>query len=222
MNTIKTTIPLSEEDLDKYFDMIDKHEFVIDYAQSEYKGKQFLNYVYNSSMHCIIEFSDLNEDVAQLLVEYITYKKQLSIPTLDNMWNEIIATYLKNEPQDEEYKAFVRRFIDTNKDLFDELISVLFCLKMHLINIAICDSGTIEGCEDRTYTRLGENYISIRNSQCFWLNLLTLDSCNLPIYNYTNFEEMSFDGRKVSHYFLNEFSPFAMFLQLIKEGGQIA
>lgn len=217
MDNIKTVIPLNEDELDKYFDDIDKHTFTIDFDRSEYRGKLFLNYIYNSSMYCNLVFTKLDDSVEEIMLEYIKYKRIFSIPTLDDMWSDVLSYLMKEECSNIEYQDFLQKFTNKNKDLVNELVSVLFSLKMHLVHLVVLDNGTIPGVKDKTYKLLGENMVSIQCSPKFWPNMAKIDTMGLPLFNYTNFEEMTFDGRKISYYFLNEYSPFAMLSQFKKE-----
>ena len=47
MKTIVTTLPLTDEQLDEYFDDIDQYYFGIDIDNSELEAKNILNYIYN-------------------------------------------------------------------------------------------------------------------------------------------------------------------------------
>ena len=215
MNTIKIKIPFTEEQLDDYFDTIDQYYFIVSLSESEYTGKALLNYIYNTSMKCDIEVSSYNEKLEELLVQYLQTDKLLSIPTLNDIWIDILHNYVVCDAiEDPAYQKFILLFIQNNQSLIDEIIQVLFCLKVFLINIAVEDD--IKG-DIREFNLVKNNIVSLRNGNNFWLLLTELDSLGLSYYYYPQFEKTAFDGYKISHYFYDEFTPLSLIRMCIEE-----
>ena len=90
MDVIEIKIPFTEEELDKYFDAIEDYIFIVNVDESEYQGKALLNYIYNTSMQCDMKIKDYNENISNLLIEYIQTDKLLSIPALNILWIDIL------------------------------------------------------------------------------------------------------------------------------------
>ena len=40
--------------------------------------------------------------------------------------------------------------------------------------------------------------------------MMDYDNKDLELFNYTNFNSLSFEGRKIYYYFYNEFNPFTV------------
>lgn len=208
MDTIKIKIPFTEEQLDDYFDTIDQYFFIVSLSESEYAGKALLNYIYNTSMKCDIEVNSYDEKLEELLVQYLETDKLLSIPTLNNIWIDILHNYtVCDSIDDPAYQKFILMFIQNNRTLVEEIVQVLSSLKIFLINIVVEDN--IQG-DTKEFDLVKNNIISLRNGNNFWFLLAELDSLNLPYYYYPQFERTAFDGYKISHYFYDEFTPLSL------------
>lgn len=215
MDTIKVSLPFTEEQLDDYFDTIDQYFFVIDLSKSEYGGKALLNYIYNTNMKCDIEVSSYDEKLEELLVQYIQTDKLLSIPALNNIWIDILHNYAICDPIDDPaYQKFILLFIQNNRNLVEEMALILSCLKIFLINIVTEDN--IDG-DTKEFDLVKNNIISLRNGNNFWLMLIDLDALSLPYYYYPQFEKTIFDGYKISHYFYDEFTPLSLLRMCIED-----
>lgn len=215
MDTIKVTLPFTEEQLDDYFDTIDQYYFLVNLSESEYGGKALLNYIYNTSMECDIEVNSYNEKLEELLVEYVQTDKLLSIPVLNDIWIDILHNYaVSDQIEDPAYQRFILLFIQNNRKLVEELALVLSCLKIFLINIVVEDN--IDG-PVKEFELVKNNIISLRNGSNFWPLFLDLDTLNLPYCYYPQFERTVFDGYKISHYFYDEFTPLSLLRMCIED-----
>ena len=134
METINTTIPLSEEELDKYFDNIENYFFNIDYQNINLKSEFIINYIYNSEMNCNITNLLFDKKLEKLLLEYITTDKLLSIDSINNLWIKILYYKIgKLQLENLSEKNFIEDFIKNHYNLIQELLSILYCLKVLVI-----------------------------------------------------------------------------------------
>lgn len=207
-NIVKISIPLSEENLDKYLENIKDYYFIIDVQNSKYKNKQLLNYIYNCEMDCDLEIIDYNDEIESLLLDYIKDNKLNSIPKLNFLWIEILAYVLKIDIQI-DYMDFIEKFVKNNNFIIKELLSILKSLKLHLFQLFFDETGTIENKEIKDNNFVGNNFVSLRNSSAFWIILEKLDKVDIEVFNYNFFNDYSFEGYKISYYFENNFNPFS-------------
>ena len=106
MKIIETTVPISIENLKKYF--TDKEvSYAIDYQGSGLKGKKFLTYLSNLDLPTDIKNPDL-----ELVKEYLHSISLLNISSLENIVIDILFEF-KNISKENKYK----NFIDENKDI---------------------------------------------------------------------------------------------------------
>lgn len=208
METINTTIPLSEEELDKYFDNIENYFFNIDYQNINLKSEFIINYIYNSEMNCNITNLLFDKKLEKLLLEYITTDKLLSIDSINNLWIKILYYKIgKLQLENLLEKNFIEDFIKNHDDLIQELLSILYCLKVFLVNVVFKEEIK---APNKTFSYIGNNFISLRNDDNFWTLLSDVDELNLKYYNYKNFDEPIFDGFKIAHFFYDEFTPLSI------------
>ena len=207
-DSIKKTIPFSEEDLDKYLENIKDYDFIIDVHNSKYKNKQLLNYIYNCEMNCDFEIINYDDEVELLLLEYIKDNKLNSIPRLNFLWIEILAYVLKIDIQT-NYMDFIENFSKNNALVVKELLSILKSLKLHLFQLFFDENGIIKDKENKNNNLIGNNFISLRNSSAFWIILEKLDGTDIEVFNYNFFNDYSFEGYKINYYFENNFNPFS-------------
>ena len=209
MDTIEIKIPLSDKELDKYFDTIEDYQFIIVLKASEYHGKSLLNYIYNTNMHCDFKTEQWGEELAELAEEYIKTDKLLSIPMLNTLWINLIRYHIDHNFQikDETYRTFLVDFYEKHIDLVQKLAEVLSSLKIFLMNIMV--EAEIEA-EEKDVAPIGNNMISLREEPYFWQLLSDLDQLQIPYAYYPHFESTSYDGYKIAHYYYDEFSPLSV------------
>ena len=205
MEKMNIKIPFTEEELDKYFDTIEDYYFIISLKNSEYKDNKILNYIYNTGMTCDIDLSECEyEDIEKILLSYIKTNKIISIPSLNILWLKIILSYALNEKTND---LFISHFIKNNEEIILNLIEILYCLKIFLLNIIF--EKTINA-ENKDIKDIGNNFISLRDDPEFWEVISIIDNLELKYYFYNQFEIPCFDGYKIAHYFYDEFTPFCI------------
>lgn len=208
MEYINTTIPFTDEQLDKYFDDIEAYYFLIDLDNSEYRGKQLLTYIYNSGMNASIVSDKFSDRLEEILVEYITTTKIVNIQSLNDIWIDILL-YLNEHKnfENNDYNKFIKNFITKHDNLVKELNAVLRSLKYFLITSIILDENE-EISSTTQFLSVKHNIVSLRNGIDFWryLDIIEPDENNV----YKEFIDNSFDGKKIAYFFFMEFNPFGI------------
>ena len=81
MNIIETIVPISIDNLKKYF--TDKNTtFIIDYNKSSLKGNKFLTYISNLDVPCDVILDDSLE-CQELIKDYMHFSLLCTIPSLE-------------------------------------------------------------------------------------------------------------------------------------------
>lgn len=216
---IQTVIPLSEEELDRYFDSMEEQTFLLDYENSPYQGRKFLNYVYNSGMTCDLLLTSYTEALEDLLWDFIGYDKELDIPVLEDLWCEILSYNPDKEKEDKELAAFCKHFRKAYSDQVAELSMVLKSSKKHMLYILadLDEEGRIDDAEERAYPEyVGKNWISIRHSSLFW-QLSSDISIDGEAYNYKEFFKLYYGGYRIAARFFSEFTPYSVLAVTMKK-----
>ena len=208
MEYINTTIPFTDEQLEKYFDDIEAYYFLIDLDNSEYHGKQLLTYIYNSGMNASIVSDKFSDRLEEILVEYITTTKIINVQSLNDIWIDILL-YLNEHKsfENNDYNKFIKNFITKHDDLVKELNVVLRSLKYFLLTSIMLDENE-EISSTTQFLSVKHNIVSLRNSIDFWryLDIIEPDENNV----YKEFVDDSFDGKKIAYFFFMEFNQFGI------------
>lgn len=214
---VETTLPFSDDFLDEYLNNIKNYVFYIDIDNSKIKGKNLLNYIYNSEMICDLKV-DYNDNLVELLLKYITSNKIIHIPVLTDIWNKIILCSINKEKIHEEtkdFQTFIIKFQENHIEIINELIEILFSLKCKLYNNLGYNAFTGEYKGYSTFNNVGINIIALKESPYFWRIFSDDNFNNIPLYNYTEFDKMIFNGATISYVFFNSFTPFGVYKYLI-------
>lgn len=215
MKRIETSIPFEDELLENYLNSEDDKSFyIIDFTNSEYKGSRFLNYIYNLNLkNFIVNFEKLNDNLSEVLVEYIKTNKILSIDIFNRIWVDIVRKHLFNRKcQNPEYDTFLDNFIKNNKDLVNELSTILYSLKVFLLENMFTDNFDVNEYlkDSESFNNIGINIVSLREAPDFWDLFYELDNANLKEKKYKNFYNNSFEGYNIDKFFLKEFNPLGL------------
>ena len=213
---VKTSLPFSEDELDKYFDEIEKYYFIIDYKKSKYKGRTLLNYIYNSGMECDFCIEDLDKDVSSLLVEFVKHDCLVHVSVLEDLWSEVLLKFLSDDYHSSEdtVDAFTDTFIKEHEDVIKEVVEVIFAIQVHLTQVCSGLDGIIPGVDEKAQELTGNNIISLRHGMKFW-ETMALMSDKATAHNYSIFQDFRFDGKRLSAVFLSEFNPFTLMMAAI-------
>ena len=214
---IRTTLPLTDEQLDIFFDNMEDYYFLIDIDKSKYDAKLLLTYIYNSSMKADFIINTYSQKLASLLTEYILTDRLISVPILNKMWCDILIYKLKKDKFkfDSKYVAFLDKYLNDNKALINNVLVFIASLKCYLLD----KMGIIQAFKiKKENTNIKNNFISIRESEYFWLVFALIDEANITPKYYKIFDDFCFDGYNIAHYFLEEFNPLGIISMASKEG----
>lgn len=211
---IRTPLPLTEEQLDEYFNDMNSYFFCIEVDKTTLTAEQMINYIYNSNMNCDLNLHSYDQKLEDLLIAYIKTNKLLSIEVLNDIWVNIVRCYIKpeysNNFSDKNLVDFTEKMISKYKDLIEELVDVLYNLKYFLYIIKAFEKDKDENLETVEYKLIGNNFISLRKAMSFYSIFIEFDEIKRPFRNYKNFTNFSYEGYNIHHYFYDEFSPFSL------------
>lgn len=211
MEQVNITLPFSDEEIDKYFYDIDNYFFNINYDKTELKGQALINYIANSNMKCNICFNESSTGLEELLAEYIKTNRIVSIPSLNQLWNEIILSYLLNDSGAPDKENFIKN----NQELMNEVVFYLEQLMIALNLMIEKEEYSQDGREELTFELIGNNIISIKNDNLFWeiMNILPYPEKE---YYCPMFREYVYDGYTILYHFLNDFNPFGIHYKFLR------
>lgn len=213
------TLPLTDEQLDKWFDNISEYHFNINYDKSSLKGKNFLNYVYNANIDFTLLFDDV-ETLEEILIEYVKFDRLKSISTLDNLWSMILLyTISEDKPQlDKDIETFIVSFINKHELLVNKLISFFFSFNTLLPHI---NEENKESLFTKTVTEdsFSINVITLCQSSIFWDFFSHLQNYHCEdLYFYDKFfNEPIFEGMTILGPLLQYFNPISATILLMEE-----
>lgn len=201
MKIIETTVPISIENLKKYF--IDKEvSYVIDYQNSSLKGKKFLTYLSNLDLPTDIKNPDL-----ELVKEYLHSISLLNVSSLENIVIDILFEF-KNISKENKYK----NFINENKDIISkwrEKLESLSIFNLYSINSDEFKDYAKSFPSDDTNSLDGINFVSLLKHERFYLFFKNINNDIVKFYTHY-FEDYMFKGKNLFSYWSNENNP--MFL----------
>jgi len=127
MNIIETIVPISIDNLKKYF--TDKNTtFIIDYNKSSLKGNKFLTYISNLDVPCDVILDDSLE-CQELIKDYMHFSLLCTIPSLEKKVIKILLEY-----RDINNSSRNTNFIKENLEIIERWASVLDSLICILLN----------------------------------------------------------------------------------------
>ncbi len=221
---VVTALPLSDEQLDEYFESIEDYMFFIDLDPTELDARSMLNYIYNSGMESDIKINEVTpentEKLNALMLEYVKTDKLVYIPLLSDLWGSVClhTMFTDLESPDAEVHAFVTQFIEKHKELADEVTEAVASLYFFLLSMMIDGDTKQNGFPRKKLAEgIGANLVNLRRSGNFWSFFMNINDYKGEIYNIENFEEFKYDGFTIAHYFLEEFSPFTSIVAMNQE-----
>ena len=213
-------IPLTEEELDLYFDDIEDYSFIVDFDKCEYTGKKMLNYIYNSGMFCELNLSQFDEKLEELLMEYIRFDRTVNIPVLNALWCRILTIYCGGDfgQIDEKQQEFINHFIKKHEDTVEELVIVLKSMEYQMAKIIAEGDGTFEQTPELKVKKIGVNFITIRYDELFWEMIAHLEDLRkVKVYDCNILNDFCYEGRKLSAMLMEEFNPFTVAIFAIEK-----
>lgn len=221
---VVTPLPLSDKQLDEYFENIEDYTFFIDLDATELDARSTLNYIYNSGMSCDFKIEEVTpENTAKLnalLIEYIRTDKLVYIDLLSELWGSVClhVMFPDLESPEQEVHTFITQFIEKNKELAEEVTGAVASLYYHLLSIMFDGSTKKNGYPRKKLSdAIGANLVNLRRSGNFWSFFMNINEYKGEIYNIEDFEAFKFDGYAISHFFFEEFSPFSSIAAMNQE-----
>ena len=130
MNLVNTIVPISIEDLKKYF--TDKNVYyIINYKDSKLKGAKLLTYLSNLDIPCNIDLANLDEvEKYELLDEYFKSSMIVNIPSL-----EFLAMDVLKEAKGLTAEIIHQDFIKSHVEILETWITKLDSLTIFNMSV---------------------------------------------------------------------------------------
>ena len=207
MNLIKTTAPISIDNLKKYF--IDKDTFfIIDYKNSALKGSKLLTYLSNLDIPADIDFTECSDDEFFEMVEQ--YLNSQTICNIGFLEKAVIA--ILKEKAELSNTEFFENFILKNSVILDEWLSKIYSLSlfnMYVIDVPEYKKFVDDYPLDTTDSLVGVNFVSLLKHEELYDLYQSIETSKMKYYK-TYFDEYIFKGKNLYSYWANENNP--MFL----------
>ena len=213
-SVVVVSLPLSEEDLDKYFEEIEDYMFFVELDKTELNAHSFLNYVYNSGMQCDIKIDEVTpentEKLNELMIEYIKTDKIVYIDLLSELWGSVCLHVMLPSlvSPEKEVHTFVTQFIEKHESLAKEATTAVVSMYYYLLGLIIDHNQRSGGYPNKKLENVGANIVSLRRSGNFWSVFMNIADYKGDVYNFEDFSSHKYEGYTISHFFFDEFSPF--------------
>jgi hypothetical protein len=207
MNIVKTTAPISIDNLKKYF--VDKDTFfVIDYKNSSLQGNKLITYLSNLDIPADIDFTECSDDEFFEMIQH--YLVSQTICNIGFLEKSVIAI-LKEKTQLANTEFF-KSFIEKNSEILDQWLSKIYSLT--LFNMYTLDDQEFKKFAtdhplDDTDSLVGVNFVSLLKHEEFYDLYQNIDYSKMKFYK-TYFDEYIFKGKNLYSYWADENNP--MFL----------
>jgi len=208
MNIIETIVPISIDNLKKHF--TDKETFyLIDYKNSELKGKKLLTYLSNLDLP-----SDIKEPDLELIKEYLHSITLVNINSLENIVIDILLEY-KGISKTNKYETFIKE----NKDiisLWSDKLDSLSVFNMYIVNSDEFKQYANSFIKDDTASLEGVNFVSLLKKERFYLFYNKLNS-NIKFYTHY-FNDYMFRGKNLYEFWATSKNPMFLLTWGITQG----
>jgi hypothetical protein len=215
MNLVNTIVPISIEDLKKYF--TDKSVYyIINYKDSKLKGAKLLTYLSNLDIPCNIDLSNLDEvEKYELLDEYFKSSMIVNIPSL-----EFLAMDVLKEAKGLTAEVIHQDFIKSHVEILETWITKLDSLT--IFNMSVIGDNHFEEftkqfpvSEDQDL--IGVNFISLLKHTKFYDFYKKIDRSKLKFYSHY-FKDYMFKGKSLFSFWANDNNPLFLLTYGIAEG----
>jgi hypothetical protein len=207
LNFIKTTAPISIDNLKKYF--VDKDTFfTIDYKNSSLKGKKLLTYLSNLDVPSDMDFTECADaEFFEILGDYFNSQTINQIEFLEKA-----AIAVLKEKTGISNTVIFKDFIAANTEILDKWLDKIYSLSlysMYIIDEPEFKKFVSSHPLDESDSLDGINFVSLLRHEEFYELYQTIDHSRVKFYkNY--FNEYVFRGKNLYSYWANENNP--MFL----------
>lgn len=203
-NQIKTTAPISLENLKQYF--TDKStSYLVDYQNSKLQGQKLLTYIGNLDLNCDLEVSDiLDPGFQELLKIYFNSTTLVNIPALERSAMAVLFRFKGLSDLDT-----LDNFINENIEIVTAWVNKLDSLVLFNTWI-IQDEGAraevLSYPEDTTESVEGINWVSMLKHEDFYYFYTHVDFGSLRNYS-KYFNDNLFKGRNLYSFWATEKNP---------------
>jgi hypothetical protein len=215
LNFIKTTAPISIDNLKKYF--VDKDTFfIVDYKNSVLKGSKLLTYLSNLDVPADIDFAGCSDDeFFEMVEEYLNSQTICNIAFLE----KAVITILK-EKAELSNTEFFEDFILKNSLILDEWLSKIYSLSlfnMYAIDVPEYKKFVTDYPLDTTDSLVGVNFVSLLKHEELYDLYQVAETSKMKYYK-TYFDEYIFKGKNLYSYWANENNPMFLLTFSIADG----
>jgi hypothetical protein len=208
MNTIETIVPISIENLKKWF--TDKETvYIIDYENSTLKGKQFLTYLSNLDLP-----SDVKNPNFELIKEYLNCTSIINVDSLENIVINILLQY-KELVKENNYKDFIKENEEIISKWCDRLDSLIL-FNMYIIKEKQFSDYVKDFPIDNSTDLIGINFVSLLKHERFYLFYNKIKN-NIKFYEHY-FNDYMFRGFNLYSFWSNSNNPLFLLTIAIIEG----
>jgi len=196
---IETTVPISIENLKKYFE--NKNiKFLINYNDSNLQEEKFLTYISNIDIPCDIIFDRKEENHVKLISHYMKMTNIVNLPSIEN---EVLSICLEASNYcDCGYKDF----IEENKEIVKHWLEILKSMGLYNMYTITYDDNFKEYVKSHTNKNsnsIGLNFVNLLKYQ--ETSLLFKINEGEEVYYYEDlFNEYMFKGNNLYYYWQNE------------------
>jgi hypothetical protein len=213
-NTIKTTAPISIDDLKKYF--VDKEtKYIIDYNNSKLQGIKLLTYLSNLDIPCDIEIDNTSDAFFELLKEYLHCPFIVNINSLEQATILLLFSY-KGLIQTEIFS----KFISENSEIISNWTNILDSCTIYNMSILDCEEFNefvkSHPIAENEITQ-GINFVSLLKHESFYEFYEIIDQTKLKYYP-RYFNEYMFKGKNLFNYWATINNPLFLLTQGIASG----
>lgn len=209
------SLPLTKEDLSQYLGKFDQFQFIVDYQKSFdnlQSNAKILRYLSNCGIvGAYLDNFKLDENLEDLLIEYVKFDQEAIIPALSEIWISIVDLHPgDNQFFDNNLKKFVDKFRVNHKDYIDEINTFFFSLSQALNNIIVpTDKDLEEKVVNAPKNKLklcNINIVSLVVATTFYPYITKIKDYKL--YMYEEFVTNVLNGMSITRAFLTRDTPY--------------
>jgi hypothetical protein len=208
MEIIETVVPISIENLKKYFN--NKETFyLIDCKNSELKGNKLLTYLSNLDLP-----SDVKDPDLELVKDYLNNSSLVNINSLENIVIDILLEY-KGILKTDNYKNFIKEN-ENIISIWSNKLDSLSIFNMYIVKLEEFKNYAEGFKKDDTKNLEGINFVSLLKHERFYL---FYNKLNTDIKFYTHyFNDYMFRGKNLYEFWATSKNPMFLLTWGIAQG----
>lgn len=214
MEVLNVTAPISIDDLKKYFVSRDTF-YLIDYKNSQLKGKKLLTYLSNLDIPSDIKIDDDGiDELQELFLEYLESHTLVNSEILERNALRILFCHKKiiSDPKIEE-------FIEKNKEIVEHWSNIVDSLMLYnMFTLSVVDEFQqyVKSYEHDDTIR-GINFVNLLKYPEFYFLFSEVENSNLKFYSRL-FEDNIYKGKPLFEFWANESNEVFLMTWGIAEG----